>query len=189
MGGCSGRVGGCIVCYWRGICRLHQTQSPRLHHLQGHASGQRIGFSIVINVSVQPIHHIEMGVGKQAFQGGVLDLGVHSLSDKRPKVRRRRQSQSFFQAGRGFGVCRLPWGRPWVGRQLGVCNCLCGLLRHASSKGGCSRHRWAGRRRLGLFACELLLPRPASQESFVVIAHEAVEPFAAAVGFIVGREV
>ena len=43
-------------------------------HLPQHRLGNRVGLSVVVDVHVHPVHHIEMRIGKQFFHRCVFDL-------------------------------------------------------------------------------------------------------------------
>ena len=43
-------------------------------HLPQHRLGNRVGLSVVVDVHIHPIHHIEMRIGKQFFHRCVFDL-------------------------------------------------------------------------------------------------------------------
>ena len=64
--------GGFFRLLWR-----HQLHELRAAHLLQHAHRQGIGLTIVVNVNVHAVHHIEMGVREQFAHGGIAHFRRH----------------------------------------------------------------------------------------------------------------
>jgi hypothetical protein len=57
-----------------------QVQEARADHLAQHGGGQRIGLAVVVNVDVEPVHHIEVRIGKKLLDGGVANIRGHATA-------------------------------------------------------------------------------------------------------------
>ena len=70
---------------------FHQFQKLGAGHLAQNGRGEWIGLTVIVDVHVQTIHHVEVRVGKQFFHGRVLDIDRHLVAHKRTEVGRRRE--------------------------------------------------------------------------------------------------
>jgi hypothetical protein len=92
---------------------MYQAQKMSAGHARQIAGGQRVWGVVVVDVNVQAVHHIEMGVGKQLFHGGIAHLGVDLGPNKGTKIVARGQGAGLLQGGRrrSFGGSRGGVGR------------------------------------------------------------------------------
>lgn len=137
----------------RKCLRRDQLKELRAGHFTQHAGWQRIGQAVVVNVNVQPVHDVEVRVGKQLFQGSVAHLGAHAVLHEGLKVRARGQGMRILEGGQCRGwACVLQgrWGR-----------------RRCIGLGRCCNGRWrrVGWRRRGLNRF-VLATGPAVEEAF-----------------------
>jgi hypothetical protein len=76
---------GCRV--WQGVFGvIHQVHELGTGHLAQGGQWQRIRLAVIVNIDVQPIHHIEMRVGKEFFHGRVFHIGWHGVPDKGAEI-------------------------------------------------------------------------------------------------------
>lgn len=102
-------IGGCRVAL-RGRIGLdlsrrrllgHQLEELRAGHLAQHAGRHRVGPVVIVDVNVQPVHHIEVRVGKQLFHRGIADLGTNAALHEWLEVRLGREALHVFERGQG----------------------------------------------------------------------------------------
>jgi hypothetical protein len=86
---------------------VQQADNMRFQHCPQHLCGDRVGFAVVVNVGIEAIHHIELRIGEEFFEGGVFDGGVNVGSDEAGEVRLRGECGGFFEGGgwKGCVVC------------------------------------------------------------------------------------
>jgi len=108
---------------WRLFHRLGRAEKRGGQHV-GHQLGlQRAGDGIVVDVNVQPVHHVEMRVGKQLFHGRVADLRHHIAGHEAGEICLRGELRHIGQRG---GWRRLIWAgrllyRRWCGHLHRLC--------------------------------------------------------------------
>ncbi len=86
----------------------HQFHELGTGHLAQHAGGQRVGLAVIVDVDIQPVHHIEMRVGKEFFHGRVADFGTDAPLHEGLKIRLGGQLFHIVEAGQGRGI--RGWG-------------------------------------------------------------------------------
>ena len=94
-----------VLCATFGVLRLrlwHQFEELGTGHLAQHARWHRVRLVVVVDVDVQPIHHVEVRVGKELFHGGIAHLGHHAALHERLKVRLGRELLHVLQGGQGL---------------------------------------------------------------------------------------
>jgi len=100
---CHMRSGGCpcrLFSRWLlGQLVVQQAQHARLHQLAQHGLGQRDGRVVVVDVGVQPIHHVVVRVGEQLLHRRILDLLVDVARDEAREIGFGRQRLHVFQGG------------------------------------------------------------------------------------------
>ncbi len=77
----------------------NQLEELRARHLAQHAGRHRVGLVVIVDVDVQPVHHIEMRVGKQLFHGRVAHFGTHTGLHEGLEIRLRGQALHILQRG------------------------------------------------------------------------------------------
>ena len=70
---------------------VEKTEQLRLHHLAQHARRQRIGLAVIVDVNVQAVHDVEVRVGEEFFQRGLLDFRRHVARHEARVVGLRRE--------------------------------------------------------------------------------------------------
>ncbi len=93
---------------WVTLCSFfgHQFHELGAGHLAQHAGRHRIGLVVVADVDVQPVHHIEMRVGKEFFHGGVAHLGPDAALHERLEVGLGGQLLHILERGQRGSRCR-----------------------------------------------------------------------------------
>ncbi len=76
---------------------IKQIEHLRTHHASHHGNRQRTGYRVIINVDVQPIHHIEVRIGKEFFHRRIANLRGNTPGHKRLEVRLGGQFQRILQ--------------------------------------------------------------------------------------------
>ncbi len=76
-------------------------------HFAQHAGGHRIGLAVVVNVDVQPVHDVEVRIGKEFFHGRIAHLGAHATLHEGLKVGFRGQLTHILQRGQFGGSSKV----------------------------------------------------------------------------------
>ena len=115
-----------ILGFWILVFWGEQVQQLGPNHFFEHARRQRVGRVVVANVNVQPVHHIEMGVGEQLLHGRVAHLTGHAFAHEGLEIGGRRQLLHIGHRGHGCGVIhrRCPWHSGCGGRRRSRCRRL-----------------------------------------------------------------
>lgn len=138
----------------------HELEELGAGHLAQHAGRHGIRAAVVVDVDVQPIHHIEVRIGKQFFHGGIAHLGPHTTLHEGLEIGRGRQRLHIVEC-RQRCFCRYrPIGRRLGKVFLGRCGRYLASLRHSRRLIG----RW-GLNDLRWCRCPFLT-RPAAEETF-----------------------
>lgn len=104
---------------------IKQIQELGADHLAQHGGRHGAGQAVVVNVNVEPVHHVVMRVGKELFHGGVAHLGRHVARHKRGKAAVGVQDFDIFQCRqrchngqrlcrRNLTLARLLWRRSGI---------------------------------------------------------------------------
>lgn len=86
----------------------HQIQKLGTRHSSQHASRHGVGFRIIVDVDVQPIHHIKVRIGEQFLHGNVAHIGAHTPTHERLEIGLWREHLGLFESGQrrlGFRRC------------------------------------------------------------------------------------
>jgi hypothetical protein len=132
-----------------------------LGHFADELSRNRIGFGIVVDVGVEPVHHVEPRIGEQFFQGLALESLVHFRLHERAEVRLERQRCDWrkLRFGRGSRQRRGRRCRDTRGRMRRLGNSTSDRRRRLDNSANDRRRRGFSRRPCGIE----LAPRPSLQ--------------------------
>ena len=90
---------------------VEQVQGLGTGHLTQHRHGQGIGLTVVVDVDVHTVHHIEVRVGEQLFHGGVFYIGRDASGHEAREIRFRGELLRVGQRGRGTSCGFVGLGR------------------------------------------------------------------------------
>ncbi len=135
----------CRLCHnwcWRGMgifpngrswVFIQQIEKLGARHLAQRGRGQGAGNRIVVNVSVEPVHHVVARVGKELFHRRIAHVGQNTRSHKAGEAVLRCERLHIFERRcvRCWCQCCCTWGsgqgRCWrscqVHRKLGCIGC------------------------------------------------------------------
>jgi len=111
-----------VLCATFGVLRArlwHQFEELGTGHLAQHARWHRVRLVVVVDVDVQPIHHIEVGICEELFHRSISHLGHHATLHERLKVRLWRELLRVFKGGQRLRRVVLWCGRPCAARGRG----------------------------------------------------------------------
>lgn len=75
-----------VGCFFFFFVLIDQAQEGRLRHLADRLQRQGCGLVVIFDVGVQPVHHVEVRIGEQLFQGSVSNLAADFGSDKAREI-------------------------------------------------------------------------------------------------------
>ena len=104
---------------------VEQTERARLHHLPQHRFRDRLELVVVVDVDVQPVHHIEVRVGKELLHRGIFDARVDAGGDETGEVGLAGELCDVLEGGPCWRLGRLDrcngipfvlsWSKRWLG--------------------------------------------------------------------------
>jgi len=56
-------------------------------HLAQHGQWQGIGLVVIVDVDVQPIHHVEVRIGEEFFHGRIFHIGCNASGHETSEIR------------------------------------------------------------------------------------------------------
>jgi len=78
---------------------VEQVQGLGTGHLTQHRHGQGIGLTVVVDVDVHTVHHIEVRVAEQLFHGHIFHIGRHTARHEAREIRFRGELLRISQRG------------------------------------------------------------------------------------------
>ena len=66
---------------------VHELHEPGAGHASQGRRRQRIRLGVVVDIDVQPIHHVEMRIGEKPLHRGIANIGSNRARHERREVR------------------------------------------------------------------------------------------------------